>query len=68
MGAGCVVAPGRNEAALADLARRFGPRVRSGLLDLRQWQVAEFGLDGANEAVAHAAGNAGPFRLTVLRP
>lgn len=167
MGAGCVVAPGRNEAVLADLARRFGPRVRtvtltgdetedrermkraapgpidcvldllppsagtgpvraaamtvreygrvvlmggvgmlggddlalpypwimrncitiigqwmypatanarlialarSGLLDLRQWAVTEFGLDGANEAVAHAAANAGPFRLTVLRP
>jgi alcohol dehydrogenase len=167
MGAGCVVAPGRNEAVLADLARRFGPRVRtvtltgneaedrermkraapgpidcvldllppsagtrpvraaamtvreygrvvlmggvgmlggddlalpypwimrncitvigqwmypatanarlialarSGLLDLRQWAVTEFGLDQANEAVAHAAANAGPFRLTVLRP
>jgi len=167
MGAGCVVAPGRNEAVLADLARRFGPRVRtvaltgneaedrermkraapgpidcvldllppsagtgpvraaamtvreygrvvlmggvgmlggddlalpypwimrncitiigqwmypatanarlialarSGLLDLRQWAVTEFGLEGANEAVAHAAANAGPFRLTVLRP
>ncbi len=27
MGAGCVVAPGRNEAVLADLTRRFGPRV-----------------------------------------
>jgi NADPH:quinone reductase-like Zn-dependent oxidoreductase len=29
MGAGCVIAPGRNEAVLADLARRFGPRVRT---------------------------------------
>lgn len=28
MGAGCVVAPGRNEAMLAELSRRFGPRVR----------------------------------------
>jgi len=28
MGAGCVVAPGRNEGVLADLRRRFGPRVR----------------------------------------
>ncbi|MCB1539815.1 MAG: zinc-binding alcohol dehydrogenase family protein [Rhodoblastus sp.] len=28
MGAACVVAPGRNRAALADLAHRFGPRVR----------------------------------------
>lgn len=27
MGAACVVAPGRNEAVLADLVRRFGPRV-----------------------------------------
>ena len=167
MGAGCVVAPGRNEAMLVDLMRRFGPRVRtvaltgdeaedrermkraapgpidcvldllppsagtapvraaamavreygrivlmggvgmlggddlalpypwimrncitiigqwmysvtanarlialarSGLLDLRHWEVTAFGLDQANEAVAHAAGNAGPFRLTALRP
>ncbi len=167
MGAGCVVAPGRNEAVLADLARRFGPRLqpvtltgdeaedrermkraapgpidcvldllppsagtapvrtaamtvreygrvvlmggvgmlggddlalpypwimrncitiigqwmypaaanarlialaRSGLLDLRHWEVAAFGLDQANEAVAHAAASAGSFRLTVLRP
>ncbi len=28
MGAGCVIAPGRNEAVLQDLARRFGPRLR----------------------------------------
>jgi NADPH:quinone reductase-like Zn-dependent oxidoreductase len=28
MGAGCVVAPGRNEAVLEDLVRRFGRRVR----------------------------------------
>jgi alcohol dehydrogenase len=28
MGAGAVLATGRNEAALADLVRRFGPRVR----------------------------------------
>jgi alcohol dehydrogenase len=29
MGAGCVVAPGRNEAMLEELKRRFGPRVRT---------------------------------------
>ena len=29
MGAGCVVAPGRNEAMLEELASRFGPRVRT---------------------------------------
>jgi alcohol dehydrogenase len=28
MGAGCVIATGRNGAALEDLSRRFGPRVR----------------------------------------
>jgi len=167
MGAGCVIAPGRNEAALADLARRFGDRlravkltgdentdrermrqaapgpidcvldilppsastipvraavmavrpygrvvlmggvgmlggpglelpypwlmrngitlrgqwmfspdavvrliglVRSGLLRLDAFEVTAFGLDDANDAVAHAAANAGPFKMTVLRP
>jgi alcohol dehydrogenase len=28
MGAGCVIAPGRNETMLAELAKRFGPRLR----------------------------------------
>jgi alcohol dehydrogenase len=41
---------------------------RAGLIDLAQFDVAEFGLDDVNDAVAHAATNAGPFRLTVLRP
>jgi NADPH:quinone reductase-like Zn-dependent oxidoreductase len=167
MGAGCVIAPGRNEAAMADLARRFGPRlravklggnededrqrmlaaapggidcvldilppsvttttvraalmtvrpygrvvlmggvgmlggaglelpypwimrncitihgvwmyppeatlglvslVRSGLLKLDDFAVTEFDLDHANEAVAHAAADGGPFKMTVLRP
>ncbi len=167
MGAGTVVAPGRNEAVLADLTRRFGPRlrpvmlsghesedrermrqaapgpidcvldllppsvsttpvraalmtvrpygrvvlmggvgmlggddlalpypwimrngitilgqwmypreavarlaglVRSGLLDLRHYDVTSFELEAVNEAVAHAAAHAGPFRMTVVRP
>jgi hypothetical protein len=42
--------------------------VRSGLLALDQFAVTEFDLDHANEAVAHAAVNGGPFRMTVLRP
>ena len=42
--------------------------VRAGLLDLGQFNVTEFGLEDANEAVAHAAAHAGPFRNTVLRP
>jgi alcohol dehydrogenase len=32
MGAGCVIAPGRNLAALGDLVRRFGERVRTVVL------------------------------------
>ncbi|GGY61366.1 hypothetical protein GCM10010326_65220 [Streptomyces xanthochromogenes] len=35
MGAGCMVAPGRNGAALDLLADRFGPRVRPVGSDLR---------------------------------
>jgi alcohol dehydrogenase len=167
MGAGCVVAPGRNRAALADLASRFGDRVRTvvlsgdatldqaamraaapgpvdcvldlmppsapasavraavmtvrpggravlmggvgmeggedlplpypwfmrnditvrgkwmyprrapgrlialiraGLLDLAHFRAVDFPLEQAEKAVAHAAENAGPFRMTLLRP
>jgi alcohol dehydrogenase len=167
MGAGCVIATGRNDNALSDLARRFGPRVRtvtmrgdeeddrtrlqqaapgpidcvldllppaanttqvrpalmavrpygrvvlmggvgmlggagldlpypwimrncitihgqwmyplhattlmvglirSGLVNLDNFDAATFDLDHANEAVAHAAANAGPFKMTVIRP
>jgi alcohol dehydrogenase len=42
--------------------------VRSGLLDLGHWATTAFPLTGANDAVAHAAANAGPFKLTVLQP
>ena len=42
--------------------------VRAGLLDLGNFAVTEFTLEDANEAVTHAAANAGPFRLTVLKP
>jgi len=49
-----------------------GPRLaalaQSGLLDFGQYEVTEFSLDRANEAVAHAAANGGPFRMTVVRP
>ena len=167
IGAGCVVAPGRNEAVLENLARRFGPRlrpvrlsgdeeedrermrqaapgpidcvldilppsvsatvaraaimavrpygrvvlmggvgmlggpglelpypwimrncitihgqwmyppeavvrlaalIRSGLLDLGNFDVTAFDLDDANDAVAHAAAHSGPFKMTVIRP
>ncbi|HEY2751923.1 hypothetical protein [Phenylobacterium sp.] len=39
-----------------------------GLIDLRQFDLAEFALDDANDAVAYAAANSGPRELTVLRP
>ena len=42
--------------------------VRGGLLDLGHWAVTAFPLSEANTAVAHAAANAGPFKLTVLEP
>ena len=42
--------------------------VRAGLLDLGQFEVTEFDLDHANEAVAYAAAHGGPFKATVIRP
>jgi len=42
--------------------------IRSGLLDLNNWDVTNFDLADVNKAVAHAAAESGPFKLTVLRP
>ena len=42
--------------------------IRSGLLRLDNFDVTTFDLDHANEAVAHAASNSGPFKMTVIRP
>jgi alcohol dehydrogenase len=42
--------------------------IRSGLLALDAFDITEFALDDVNEAVAHAAANGGPFRLTLVRP
>jgi alcohol dehydrogenase len=42
--------------------------IHSGLIDLHQFDLAEFALDDANAAVAFAAANAGPRQLTVIRP
>ena len=41
--------------------------VRAGLIDLAQFHLTEFSLNDVNAAVAHAAANAGPLRLTALR-
>ncbi|WP_421995916.1 zinc-binding dehydrogenase [Reyranella sp.] len=51
-----------------DAAGRLAALVRSGLLPLDPFEISEFPLDRVNEAVAHAATNAGPFRMTILRP
>ncbi|WGD56334.1 zinc-binding alcohol dehydrogenase family protein [Bradyrhizobium sp. CB1650] len=51
-----------------DAAMRLTALVRAGLLRLEEYEVKEFDLDHANEAVAFAAANAGPFKMTVLRP
>ncbi|HYS66855.1 MAG TPA: medium chain dehydrogenase/reductase family protein [Paraburkholderia sp.] len=42
--------------------------IRGGLLDPGHFEVTTFALDGANDAVTHAAANGGPFRMTVIRP
>lgn len=51
-----------------DATVRLIALVRSGLLRLDHYETKTFDLDHANEAVAHAAANAGPFKLTVIRP
>ena len=47
---------------------RYVALVRAGLLGLSHYAVTPFPLAKANEAVAHASSNAGPFRLTVIVP
>jgi alcohol dehydrogenase len=42
--------------------------VRAGLVDLGHFDMTEFPLAEANQAVAYAAANAGPRQLTVIRP
>jgi alcohol dehydrogenase len=42
--------------------------VRAGMIDLECFDLTEFALDDANEAIQYANDNGGPLRLTVLRP
>jgi alcohol dehydrogenase len=51
-----------------DVVGRMIRLVRAGLVDLSKYDVTEFALDDANEAVDHAASHSGPLRLTVIRP
>ncbi|WP_116135145.1 zinc-binding dehydrogenase [Trinickia diaoshuihuensis] len=51
-----------------DAVPRMAALIRSGLLSLDHIDVQTFSLDQANEAVRHAAANAGPFKMTVIQP
>jgi alcohol dehydrogenase len=51
-----------------DATQRMIGLIRSGLIRLEEFAVAEFALDKVNEAVAYAAANTGPFTITVVRP
>lgn len=42
--------------------------IRAGLLRIDDFETSTFGLDQINEAIAHAANNAGAFKRTELRP
>jgi Zn-dependent alcohol dehydrogenase len=63
----CVSIHGQWMYARDSIARLIA-LVRTGLLRLDHHEAKCFGLDEVNEAVAHAAANAGPFNMTVLRP
>jgi alcohol dehydrogenase len=51
-----------------DASVRLASLIRSGLLRLDQFEATSFDLDHANEAVAHAAANSGPFKMTLIMP
>ena len=53
---------------LPEASIRLVALIRSGLLRLDNFDVTTFELDNANEAVAHAAANHGPFKMTAIRP
>lgn len=47
---------------------RLVAMIRAGLVDLGQFACTSFPLEQVTEAVAHAAADAGAFRMTVVRP
>jgi alcohol dehydrogenase len=51
-----------------DATQRMVGLIRSGLVRLEDFAVTEFPLENVNEAVLHSAANAGPFKMTVVRP
>jgi alcohol dehydrogenase len=63
----CITVQGQWMYAHEATVRMVG-LIRAGLVNLDDFEVAAFSLDKVNEAVVHAAANAGPFKLTVIRP
>ncbi len=51
-----------------DATIRMVGMIRSGLIRLDEFAAVTFGLDDVAAAIDHAAANAGPFKLTVIRP
>jgi alcohol dehydrogenase len=51
-----------------DATHRLAGLIKSGLLDINQFEATSFDLDHANEAVEHAAAHGGPFKMTVITP
>jgi len=47
---------------------RMAKLVRSGQISLDYVDTAKFPLERVNEAITHAAANAGPFKMTVVYP
>jgi alcohol dehydrogenase len=51
-----------------DATVRLVGLVRAGLLRLEEFEQTVFPLDRVKEAVAHAASDAAPFKMTILQP
>jgi alcohol dehydrogenase len=51
-----------------DAAARMIGLVRAGLVRLEEFAVTTFPLEKVNDAVEHAARNAGAFRMTIVTP
>ena len=51
-----------------EASQRMVGLIRSGLVRLEEFAVTEFPLAKVNEAAAHAAANAGPIKMMVVRP
>jgi alcohol dehydrogenase len=51
-----------------DALARLAAMVRAGLIDIGQFAATAFPLERVDDAVAHAASDAGPFRMTLLQP